>query len=35
MNASLLAADRATHIRVVLTGMGLSFLVLGLVIVVH
>jgi len=35
MNASLLVADRATHIRVVVTGMGLSLFVLWLVIIVH
>jgi len=35
MNASLLTADRATHMRIVVTGMGLSLFVLWLAIALH
>ena len=35
MNASLLTADRATHMRIVVTGMAASLLVVWLAIAFH
>jgi len=35
MNASLLAADRATHLRIVIVGLSAAFLLTWLAIAVH
>jgi hypothetical protein len=35
MHASLLTADRATHLRIVVVGMGLSLIVVWLALALH